>query len=211
MRELFRSPLLLELFYASLVDTHERDMKDLGRALGVYWDPMTVHMYAGSLNKGRKGKERSSVQKDPFWFPLSLILAHSDFVKEWAKSIPLPGDSGVPPLVALGDYKPEGDEQIISLSDKTKNQFFEVLSRAGVYGGFIKPRADSSDETAQFDSSKDSDASDAKAEREREAEPITPVSKDKFKRTMRTILPGWSDAPVFIGSDGKPKKEGDEG
>jgi len=160
----------------ALRDAEEQERRWLTDVFGIHWDSEKIHRLAGTIKSDEDSKGRSKAWHEGFILPHSVLVASSNFVKELAKIVPPPGAEAAVMPVAMGDYVPGTDEEIVSLSATDKADFFKALSNAGIYGGPVTPRAP------------DGQIKEGKVAR---GEHFTPSDKTEFKKQMKTAVPGY--------------------
>lgn len=201
MQALIRGPQRVRAFTIRALQRARDDERAWWEdTLGVRWDSETIHKIAKTVTtqKDQEITEEDKVIKAAAWHrgvkvPLTMLLAPHDFIEHLAKQAPLPGQTGRAMPVALGDYRPEADEQIISLGDADKETFFNVLGVAGIYPG-ARPRAA---QASQVDSERE-------AARHASSTPLHTGPKRDFKGRMKEGLPEYDARPRR--KKPKPKK-----
>jgi hypothetical protein len=160
--------------------------------------PEQIHMLAGTVVR-EAPKQGEKV--DGVWYPLSVLIRGSDFVKELAKTVPNPydGSTGGNPLVLQGDYQPEPGEKIISLGRVPKDEFMDVMRQSGIYSPHMWQERD---RKLKAQGAKNKSGEAEAPEAPPESIPITKMPAEEFKGIM---LPALGLPPIIPGVE-RPKK-----
>jgi len=130
-RELAKDPIMLSFYYYAARDQESSDREWLETSLGIRVTAESIESWIAEGKPKKKGGKLPSV----YWLPFLAQMKDIKYYKEVAKMVSSKDGKSLegPPEVAMGSYKPQKGEKIISLSEAPKGAWMEHLKKTGVY------------------------------------------------------------------------------